>query len=313
MRALQHGKAVLLLLVIGIFLALQLRNVLVLGKGGDGLEYAAISRNLAEGVGSLWAPSLDELDWAVHREEPPLFYALQAGFFLVLGDTPYMEGIFGVTVGLVILGLVAALWRTVRRDLDLPGLGSWWPVLLTLVIPVLNSMCQSNMMSFTLLVFVLLSVLLGYRSIVGPGSTTAFAAAAGLAIFLGFHVKGPVALFALVLPLCGAFTLGVEPRRAALSTLVTTLAFSALFGATLLAFPGARALWADVLENQVLASVAGERGVVAGSSRWAFFVEPLRELSVPVLIVAALALTSRGHRCAPRLDRPPWWRCVATR
>ncbi|MEO1627822.1 MAG: hypothetical protein AAFV25_21920, partial [Bacteroidota bacterium] len=44
----------------------------------DGLWYAAISRNLAQGQGSFWHPHFSALIFSEFHEHPPLVFGLQA-------------------------------------------------------------------------------------------------------------------------------------------------------------------------------------------------------------------------------------------
>src|SRR4051812_22549428 len=52
----------------------------------DGLTYASIARNLAEGRGSFWSPSYTATIYPEFHEHPPLGLWLQSLWFRVLGD-----------------------------------------------------------------------------------------------------------------------------------------------------------------------------------------------------------------------------------
>ena len=78
MAASPSKRTALLLLVAATFCAIEMPKVLVLGKNADGVEYAAIARNMAEGRGTFWKPYLSDHHWPVHYEQPPLIYGIQA-------------------------------------------------------------------------------------------------------------------------------------------------------------------------------------------------------------------------------------------
>jgi 4-amino-4-deoxy-L-arabinose transferase-like glycosyltransferase len=79
-------RQVLFLLVFSIFCLLVCPKILEMGKNGDGTEYASIARNMSEGLGTFWAPYLDDTNWPVHWEHPPLIYWIQSIFFRLFGD-----------------------------------------------------------------------------------------------------------------------------------------------------------------------------------------------------------------------------------
>jgi len=259
MPPIPNEKRMLLVFVVAIFLAMQLPNVLVLGKNADGVEYAAVARNLAEGHGTLFRPYLSDHQWPVHYEQPPLFYGIQSLFFRIFGDVHWLEGIYGVTIGLIILALAALVWRDVRRERGDADVGAWWPILLLLTVSQFLYNTQSNRLLTTFMVFALLAVWFAWRSVTRPDRFGANALLAGLAIFLGFQTKGPFALFALAVPGIAWITLGVSLRRAAVATVVAAASFAALFGGLILLSADARTMWGDLMDRQVMDSVRGRR------------------------------------------------------
>ena len=74
------------LAVVALLLALTIPRMAQRGMFSDGLLYATIARNMAIGVGSLWAPSYTQTAWTEFYEHPPLGLALEAVAFHALGD-----------------------------------------------------------------------------------------------------------------------------------------------------------------------------------------------------------------------------------
>ena len=56
----------------------------------DGLYYATIAKNLANGLGSFWQLYFTELD-GVFYGHPPLAMGLQSILFSIFGDSIYIE------------------------------------------------------------------------------------------------------------------------------------------------------------------------------------------------------------------------------
>lgn len=75
--------------------ALVIHRVLSHAVGGemffDGTIYAAVSRNMAESIGTAWQPHFSATIFPVFSEHPPLQLWLQAVAFWLFGDHLYVE------------------------------------------------------------------------------------------------------------------------------------------------------------------------------------------------------------------------------
>ena len=69
------------------FLVLYLAESVEESMFVDGLWYASISRNLAEGYGSFWNPQFSAIIFSDFHEHPPLWFGVQSLFFQLLGDS----------------------------------------------------------------------------------------------------------------------------------------------------------------------------------------------------------------------------------
>lgn len=92
----------------------------------DGTIYAAVSRNLAEGVGSLWALHFSEGLFPVFREHPPLVFWLQSLFFRVLGDGFLTERAYDLIVVLATAWLMRSLWLRLVTTRGLASLAAFY-------------------------------------------------------------------------------------------------------------------------------------------------------------------------------------------
>ena len=111
------SRKILLFFVLTLYFLLLGYKLLRLGIHGDGVEYAAVARNMADGVGTFWKPYLDDTIHPVFHEHPPLVFWIQSHFFRLFGDGPYLEAFYGFFIGLIISVLIA-----IRRSRSLSAL-----------------------------------------------------------------------------------------------------------------------------------------------------------------------------------------------
>ena len=91
-----HPRPLTLTLLLAAVLLLP--GMAAIGTFFDGLIYAAISRNLAAGIGEFWAPHFSEGLFPVFREYPPLVFWLQSLSFRVLGDSYLTERVYDLVL-----------------------------------------------------------------------------------------------------------------------------------------------------------------------------------------------------------------------
>ncbi len=260
----------------------------------DGVTYATISRNLAEGWGTWWKPYYTATLHPEFYEHPPLGFIIQSAFFWVLGDDYLTEKIYGFASMFVSLGLLVLLWRQIlgRRN-DLLKF-SWVPVLCWITLPRWQWTYKNNLLENTLTVFCLLGSFYAMRAL----ATSEFRAKlwnsflVGIAITAGFLTKGPVGLFPIALPfLYSTVTNGEAGLRPGLTvSLLSALWVCTLLGLVLLYEP-ARTNITHYLGSQVLTSLTGDRTAgTMDASRFAFLGSVSRELFLHIIIVLPVLL-----------------------
>ena len=255
----------------------------------DGVEYAAVARNMAEDHGTFWKPYLSDTVRPVHHEHPPLIYWLQSLLFRVFGDCFYFEGLYSFAIALATCGVLALFWNRVRRDFSLPQAGAWWPLLLLTLLAVRHDYSGSNRLVITWVVIATLTTYFAYRSIADRERGYLFAVIAGIAVYLGLIAKGPVALFSLAVPAIGWLALRIEFRRAFVMGSVMTAVTSLCFAAATLISPESLEFWEFFMRTQVLASLAGERD----AETYTYYFHKLwTELIAPVGVITMLALVT---------------------
>ena len=291
MLARLSSRKILILFVLTLYFLLIGYKLLRLGIHGDGVEYAAVARNMADGVGTFWKPYLDDYWHPVFHEHPPLVFWIQSHFFRLFGDGPYLENFYGFFVGLIILGSMAWFWRRVRQDFQLPPLGNWWPMLLIVPLPIFTYMMQINRLISTYTILAIVATYAAYRSVVGHRHTILFSLIFGILIYLGFIAKGPVAFFPFAVPFLAWLTLKSKLSTAAVSTALALVVFAIIFAATLYLFPDSADFWRDFWKQQIIASLKSERA--AGDTHWYLVERWTAEMAGPVLVAGFFMLLTR--------------------
>lgn len=273
------------MVLVGLLAAfLLLPSMASVGMFMDGTIYAAISRNLAVGMGTLWAPRFSEGLFPVFHEHPPLVFWLQSLFFRVLGDSYLTERAYDLVVMLTTTILMTILWRKILAARGLESLAAYWwlPLLLWVVVPKWSWTYRNNMLESTLTVFCLLSILLALDALRSPDrrNTILFAVASAVAALLAFLSKGPVGLFVLAAPVLLAPALpGIGWRRILLVTALLSGGLGITMG-LLFAWPEAREMLTFYWQKQV----TGRAGVSRLDT--GMLVELIKKL-VPMLMVLA--------------------------
>jgi len=285
------SKKILLLFVLTLYCLLIGYKLLRLGLHGDGVEYASVARNLADGVGTFWKPYLDDRIHPVFHEHPPLVFWIQSLFFRIFGDGAYFEAFYGFFTGLMILGCMAWFWQRVRRDFQLPAVGNWWPMLLLVPLPMFTYILQTNRIVNTWAIFAIAATYISYRSTLVNNHHIFYSLFSGGLIYLGFLAKGPVAFFTFAVPILAWLTLKVKFSKAVTSTLLAIATFTILFLATSYLFVDSVEFWQGFWQHQVMASLKNERA--PGDTHWYLAERWISEMIVPFLIAGVLLLTAR--------------------
>ena len=272
-----------------------------LGIHGDGLEYGTVAMNLADGVGTFWKPYLDGAIHPVFHEHPPLVFWIQSFFFRIFGDGLYLESFYGALVGLIILGGMALFWLRVRGDFQLPRLGTWWPMLLIVSLPIYTYMMQTNRIISTYTILAILPTYASYRSMIGNRHMVLFSLLSGVLIYLGFIAKGPVAFFTFAVPAIAWIALKARFSRAVFSTLLAIATFALILLTTFHLFPESADFWKGFWNAQVVASLKSERA--AGDTHWFLVERWAAEMAVPVVVAGFFMVLTRISFRQIRLNR----------
>jgi len=296
------SKKILILFVFALYFLLIGYKLMRLGIHGDGVEYANVARNMADGLGSFWKPYHDDFGYQVFHEHPPFVFWLQSLFFRLFGNGPYLEGFYGFFIGLLILSGTGLFWRQVRRDFHQAAAGSWWPALLLVPLPLFTYILSINRIVNTWTLLAIIATYLAYLSTVKTRHTVYLSIIAGGAVYLGFIAKGPVAFFPFAVPLLGWLVLKADFSKAATATLIALTTFVVLLLATFYLFPDSIKFWRGFWQAQVVASLTSERG--HERPHWHLLERWLSEMIVPFLVAGVFLLVFRAPFGKIRFNRP---------
>ncbi len=148
--------------VISVFIIALSPSLIQDGMFMDGVLYAAISKNLANGLGTFWFPYLGD-NWNMHGstyflEHPPLVYAIQSIFFRSLGDSIYTERVYCLFTAVVSALLIHKIWILVTRKNQNIRRMSWLPVFLWCIMPIVFRAYQMNVQENTMVIFILAAI-----------------------------------------------------------------------------------------------------------------------------------------------------------
>ena len=276
------------LLLIGLFLILVSKSLLTEGMFFDGVTYASISRNMAEGQGTFWNPHYTQTLYPEFRQHPPLVLGMEALAFKAFGDHLWVEKAYSVLMFLLSGLFIALIWKRTTNNIR----WAWLPLLFWLAMPLVTWCATNNMLENTMSVFVLLSV---YLMIVGyQRNRKIWLILAALALLLAFLTKGFTGLFPLVFPiLYCAFDQKRKWIQGPIDSLILLVSMAVFAGIMFLAFPKSLPYLKDYIQLQVIGGGLHETTV---SSRFYIVFCLLQQLIAPFVIVLALVICKAKNK-----------------
>ncbi|MBI2418229.1 MAG: glycosyltransferase family 39 protein [Ignavibacteriales bacterium] len=288
------SHTVLLFFSTSLFLVQVLPRLLSYGVFFDGLTYSSLTRNLAEGKGSFLSLYYTDTLYPRFIEHPPLAMFLQSLAFRLFGDAFFIETIYSALLGLITLLLIIRIWKLLQRK-DIGLSGAYAPVLMFALYPIVSWVYANNMLENTLTIFILLAVYFFIRGMLHtmPLKQVVNIIAGTVFLFCAVLVKGPVALFPLVLPLAWYIIYFDIPLPSAVVYTIVILAALGLLTAFLI-FPFREGVqfFKDYFNNQVMRSLSGDRE--AADSKFVIFKRFFFESLVSLGVAGILFFIFRG-------------------
>lgn len=227
------------------------------GMFADGILYASVSKNMAEGSGSFWNAHFSPFLHDQFHEQPPLVFFLQSLFFRVFSGI-YPERVYDFVLALIDGWLIVRLWKTVFvQDEKQSALGAW-PLFLFFISPVVFWAFTNNIIEISMAAFVLASVTELVTALAHGKQPTLRIVLAALWLIGASLCKGPQGLFPLVAPailwLCMRKTI---PLKKAIMASLVLFGITAAFYAVLLQYEPAKNAYIAWYKNRIVHTFIG--------------------------------------------------------
>jgi len=284
-----HGYLICLCCFTFLFLPNFLRD----GMFIDGLWYATISNNLANGIGSIWNPVFTRTIFPDFYEHPPGMFILQSFFFRLFGSGYEVERIYSFLILLITILLLFCLWALLFRNERSFRSLFFVPLFFFLIIEINYISYPNNLLENTLSVFTLSSIILMHVSYNYNNHMKYLLLALGsMFVFFAVFVKGPVGLFPLIYPLIHRIAYRKKLWIPAISELL--FVFFGFSSFLILAFthPPVLDMYINYFESQVIAAIKGTRTENIRSNHFHILERLLMQSLIPLLIVVIIFITS---------------------
>lgn len=272
-----------ILLVIGIFFAIISGNFLTEGMFFDGLIYSTIAKSLSQGIGSFWNLCFSEGRPFIGH--PPLAMGIQSLFYLLLGESFFVEKIYSVFTVVLSAFILFLIWK----ELEMNVKNFWMVLLLWFLVPSVTWASTNNMLENTMNIFVLLSVWAYLKSL--KSNRFFYCFFAGIMLFLAFLCKGFTGLYPLALPFL--YWLFMQDRKfvnAIQDTLQVLAGLAAIALLTFIVSPIALRSIETYLKDQVFNSL---NHITTTDSRFFILKSFLSDMIIPAIITLVVFIIGK--------------------
>jgi 4-amino-4-deoxy-L-arabinose transferase-like glycosyltransferase len=285
-------------ITLGVFLALLLPVLVQHGMFLDGVTYAAISKNMTNGIGRFWSPHYTQALYPEFYEHPPLVFGIQSIFFRIFGNGIYAERIYTLLTAILTAWGIMQCWKLFSKEKEQQNY-AWLPVLLWISIPIVFWSYSNNMLENTMGVFTIFSVFFLLKFMINQRLKWLLL---GSVFILGaFLSKGLVGLFPLAIPVIYYVVFkDVKIVKTILYSLITLLIPSVLFYFIVLIYPEALENITTYFNQQLLPSLNKEREVTA-SNRFSIMLTLLIEMILPILLLFFFIIKKKRKENAVKL------------
>lgn len=250
----------------------------------DGLMYAGIANNLANGLGDFWNLFYTKTVYAQFNEHPPLVFGIQALFFKVFGDGIWVERFYSLLTFLVVTIFTLKLWNLLSGSYR----HAWVLVLFFAVIPLMTWSAANNILENTMSVFTISS---GYFYFLAQiKRRKAYLLLSGIILCLAFLSKGFTGLFVWALPMAHLLVGTKNTRSFLLDTFLMVCGTCLFLMLLFFVFPDSEAALLRYFNRQVVGSLENIQTV---KSRFYIVGKVVTELLIPLGLIVLLHLILR--------------------
>ncbi len=281
----RHHHIWFYVLVLSLFLVNISEKLFSRGMFVDGLDYATIARNMAEGAGTFWKPHLSKLLYNEFYEHPPLALGIQSLAYRIFGDHLLVERFYSLFTFLLTGFLMILIWKKITGKWHY----AWLPLLLWFIIPEVLWAAANNMLENTMMVFIYLSFLLYLHS--RDKHRFLLLSLSGIALSAAVLTKGftclylwPAPLFFWLFKRKRSFPAMVSDSLVLIVTTILPLLLLYLF------LPEARHNMISYFNRQLVGSLENIQTV---NSRFAIIALFLQNIIIPLAIVLIIMLLAK--------------------
>lgn len=271
---------------IALFIGIISPNMFSDGMFIDGLLYATISNNLAQGMGNFWDLFLTHTLYPHFHEHPPLAFGIQSLFFKIFGNSFYIERIYSFSTFIITGYIITRIWYKVTKPIFHKL--AWLPLFFWILIPLVTWAAPNNMLENTMMIFTSLSVLFFIKSI--ENERVIHLVISGSMMSLAVLTKGLVALFPLSLVLWYfVFSTDRNFIRLIFNSIIILIAIVLPFILLFIIFPESFGSLLAYYEKQIIGSISNIKTV---DSRFFIVFRLLTELLPTIILVFIIWLFS---------------------
>lgn len=284
------------LIAFSLLTGLTLPTLIKDGMFMDAMLYTCVSHNLSMGIGTFWFPQFSVHNVAglsSFHEQPPLVFGIQSIFYMIFGNSMYVERFYTFLTMCITAILINQLWEEIYNgNSKLKKLG-WLPIILWITIPVCFWSYSNNMQENTMGIFTLFAVFIIYKSLRAGLINPALWIFSGVFIFLATLSKGLPGLFPITVPFLYWLTnKRIRFSRILLQTFFITLIPLIIYGILFL-FPESKESLSIYFLKRALHRI---NDVPTVGSRFYILFRLLMELLPQILLVGLFVLISRIKR-----------------
>jgi 4-amino-4-deoxy-L-arabinose transferase-like glycosyltransferase len=274
-----------LVISIAIFLIIVGNPLITDGMFMDGLWYAIISRNMAEGIGTFWLPFLTETTYPEFYEHPPLAFGIQSLFYFLFGDHILVERLYSFLTYVVSGVLIMKIWTFFNKEKNT----AWIPIFFWVIIPKVSWGCSNNMLENTMMFFMLLSFL--FYLYFNKKKNLVFILLSGLSLFLAGLTKGFVALYIWAIPFMMYLILNkLSFKKMFVDTVILVLSTTLPLGLLMYFHEPANHMLSTYFQKQVVGSIENVQTV---TTRFAIILDFLNEIMIASVFTIILIIVTK--------------------
>lgn len=261
----------------------------------DGMIYATVAKNLANGSGTIWDLHLTDFVSPHYHDQPPLTIWLTAGLFKLIGNSIYTERLYSLLMLLLNLILLRAIWKTIFRNTETSHL--WFlPVLLWIIPPACFWSYTNNMEENTVSVFSLLAFYFLSNIIFQKKNIVTFSILAGLSIFLAGMSKGIQSTFLLASPFF-FFIMGKSDRTLSIKIILITWATFLVLSVLLFTYEPARNYFKEYYTTRLVSTFNNPETATTSNRFYLLWRLTMEEIS-PILLCILILTVKRPEKSA---------------